>query len=146
MTCITSLIIYYSQLLNVNPAIVKAIIHQESKFEVNAVGDLGELGLFQLRPEFLPGYKENELLNPEVNIMIGIQKLKEAKKGCKNKDKLNYVICLNRGIAGGNRVKSPENDLYVKNVTKFYKEYNGNDYTSTLFEGRNCSILPRTSW
>ena len=123
MNCIASLIIYYSNILNFDAAIVYSVIGQESKFDSRAVGNLGELGLGQLRPEFNREYTKNELLNKEINIKVTIERLKEAKKGCKNKENLNYLVCYNHGITGGNKIFRPENDEYVKNVTKYAKEF-----------------------
>lgn len=61
-------------------ALVMAVISKESNFKVSALGDAGEVGLMQIRPdtalkEFNSGagksYSAESLFNPEINIEVG---------------------------------------------------------------------------
>ncbi len=72
MNTMMSLITYYSLAVNFDPAISLAVARQESKFNNSVVGGVGEVGLFQIRPEYVSNYSKKELRNPEVNIKVGI--------------------------------------------------------------------------
>jgi len=56
----------------VDPALLKAVITQESNGNPNAVGGVGEIGLTQIRPstarDLMPGITRKDLFNPETNI------------------------------------------------------------------------------
>lgn len=117
------LIIYYSNLLDFDATLLKSVISQESNFNVNATGRLGEIGLLQLRPEFLPGYTKKELYLPEVNIKLGIELLKDAKRKCIHKGEFEFLNCYNYGVAKGNKLLYPSNTQYVISVKQYYEEY-----------------------
>lgn len=123
MNLISAIIIHYSNMLHFDPMITLAVIRQETNFNNDSVGLLGEVGIMQVRPEFIKEYNKKELRQLEVNVKVGIELLKEAKEKCIHKKELDWVICFNRGIAGGNKVKNPSLDKYVINATKYYKEY-----------------------
>jgi len=62
------------------PALLAAVIYQESKFDPNARSDAGAVGLMQLRPETARGialrtggsrFREDDLTNPEINVRYG---------------------------------------------------------------------------
>ena len=106
-------IAYYERFIlkaaNVNqidPALIKAVIWRESKFNHAALGKKGEVGLMQL----LPGTKSaaadwaeahslrlpsrEELLNPELNIMIGSWYLARALRRYRDcKDAAALALC-----------------------------------------------------
>jgi soluble lytic murein transglycosylase len=63
-----------------DPALVAAVIYQESKFEPEARSDAGAVGLMQLRPETARGialrtggseFRVDDLTNPEINVRYG---------------------------------------------------------------------------
>lgn len=67
---------------NLDPLFVLALIKQESRFNPEAVGSVGELGLMQIRPETAVWLSQKfdikfrgakTLRDPEVNILIGVQ-------------------------------------------------------------------------
>lgn len=64
----------------VEPALVKAVVWRESRFQANAVGTAGELGLMQVGAlagqewadaEKRPGFRHVELMDPERNTLAG---------------------------------------------------------------------------
>jgi soluble lytic murein transglycosylase len=65
---------------DLDPALVAAVIYQESKFDPDARSDSGALGLMQLLPETAKGiaartggsqFRVADLRNPEINVRYG---------------------------------------------------------------------------
>jgi soluble lytic murein transglycosylase len=65
---------------DLDPALIAAVIYQESKFEVDARSEAGAIGLMQLRPETAKGiavrtggsrFRVDDLLDPEINVRYG---------------------------------------------------------------------------
>jgi soluble lytic murein transglycosylase len=65
---------------DLEPALLAAVIYQESKFDTNATSDAGAVGLMQLRPETAKGialrtggsrFRVEDLTNPEINVRYG---------------------------------------------------------------------------
>jgi len=78
---ITETLIYESQLHELDPIFVLAVIQTESQFNTRAKGDAGEIGLMQILPKTaewiarkykIPWKGEKSLYDPVVNIRIGI--------------------------------------------------------------------------
>lgn len=79
-----------SEKYDVDPALVKAVIYRESRFQPNAKGTRGEIGLMQLRKSVVKDWvkahsyghqpTEEELFDPYMNIMIGVWRLGVAIK------------------------------------------------------------------
>jgi soluble lytic murein transglycosylase len=65
---------------DLDPALLAAVIYQESKFEVDARSEAGAIGLMQLRPETArgiavrtggSGFRVDDLYDPEINVRYG---------------------------------------------------------------------------
>jgi soluble lytic murein transglycosylase len=65
---------------DLEPALVAAVIYQESKFDTHATSDAGAVGLMQLRPDTAKGialrtggsrFRVEDLTNPEINVRYG---------------------------------------------------------------------------
>ena len=65
---------------DLEPALVAAVIYQESKFDANATSEAGAVGLMQLQPETAKGialrtggsgFRVEDLTNPEINVRYG---------------------------------------------------------------------------
>ncbi len=107
-----SLIEKYSTKYRVDFYLVKALIHEESRFNPSAVGAKGELGLMQIMPgvgkEFWERtsrtpYDPERLLIPEHNIEVGCWYLRESFD--MYRDSRETLICgLARYNAGQTRV------------------------------------------
>ena len=63
-----------------DPALLAAVIYQESKFRADAKSDSGAIGLMQLKPETARGiairtggnrFQTSDLYNPEINVRYG---------------------------------------------------------------------------
>lgn len=68
-----------SKKLGIDPRLSLALIYRESKFDPNAVGDSGEIGLGQIKPSTgkLMGYTEKDLKDPSKNIDATLQYLNQ---------------------------------------------------------------------
>ena len=118
---ITDIIVLYSLMLNVDPRIPLAVAKVESNYNPNTIGRHGEIGLFQIRPEY-SGYTRKGLFNPYINTMAGINRIKEVQKWCKFKDDLQYLICYNIGYEGAKKIKYPSENRYFRKVKYEYTQ------------------------
>lgn len=114
----------YASMHNIDPLLVKAIIHVESGWNVEAIGSKGDIGLMQIRRTIVTPHRSvKELLNPIINVMEGVKHLKWTKKYCKHKKDFDWLSCYNMGVTRASKLKNPENFIYVKKVRKAYYEY-----------------------
>jgi hypothetical protein len=106
----------------IDPKLAAAVIKTESNFNPKAIGNIGEVGLFQIRPEFSK-YSRQELMDPEVNVLEGLKMMKVAKKHCPHREGKQFVICHNVGLTGAARIKHPTLWPYYKKVYATYQVY-----------------------
>lgn len=119
---IIKLITYYSILYGVDPKVSVAVCAAESQFNPNAIRAQVDYGLFQLNSRFYTQFTAKQLLNPRLNIKLGVKYLAKVKKECKYKDDLNYLLCYNIGIKGAKSVKHPELWPYTKRVKRIIEK------------------------
>ena len=116
---------------SVDPALIKAVIWTESRFNPNARGQKGEIGLMQIRPEngAATDWAENKnletpsigvLFRPELNIEIGTWYLAQALRNW-NGYKYQYELALSEYNAGRTGMKEWVPDTFdgevVNNIT-----------------------------
>lgn len=123
---IASLIVFYANLLNFDPTLAVAVAKVESGLNPKAVGGQGEIGLFQLKPQFVRAVAKPQLFNPHVNIIVGIERLKEEKNKCVHNAGFTYLVCYNYGRTNARKVTQPKTFPYVIKVTEEYKKLKGN--------------------
>jgi len=121
---IISVLITIAPYYNIDPHLAAAVIKTESNFNPQAIGTIGELGLFQIRPEFSK-YSKLQLLDWKTNITAGLENLANSKTFCKHKVDNTFVICHNSGITGAKKIKNPFGQSYYKKVSKIYLTYTG---------------------
>jgi soluble lytic murein transglycosylase len=129
----------------IDPALVKAVIWQESNFNPNARGKAGEIGLMQLREEAafewadaerIHPFEHSEILNPRKNIEAGAFYLARLVKRYTNTDNplpyaladynagRTHVLRWNKGSAKTNsaeflsRMDFPSTKQYAMRVIK----------------------------
>lgn len=113
-TLLISLIMQMSPYFDIPPELAVAIATQESSLNPKAVGSVGEVGLFQIRPKYSK-FSRNELFNPVINTLEGMRFLQHAKKNCKHQLDSSWIICYNLGVRGASKIKKPKKfDYYIK--------------------------------
>ena len=124
----TNLIQSAAQRHNIDPDLLKALIWKESKFNPNATGSKGEIGLMQIRPEkgavteWEKAYNtkiscNGVLYRPELNIEIGSWYLSRALERWKNY-KYQYELALSQYNAGKRGMQPWKPDSYDENITE----------------------------
>lgn len=102
-----------------DPALLIAIAEVESKLDPKAKGALGEVGLFQLRPEFHKGVREGDVAN---NVRIAARYLALLSRTCRSTYGSAWFVCHNTGPNRARKLKEPKQFKYYKLVTAVYKE------------------------
>lgn len=102
----------------IDPSLALAMAEVESKFDERAVGSLGEIGLFQLRPEFHPVIKGQSRHNVEV----AMKYLAELQSRCGNYGDA-YFVCFNYGTK--RKLKHPRLFPYYRKVKLAQAKFEG---------------------
>lgn len=101
----SAMILSESEKRGFDPLFILAVIQTESKFDPNIIGNAGEIGLMQIKPdtahwiaqkENIPWTGKNMLKNPATNIRIGIAYLAFLRKNFAGAAP-NYVSAYNMG-------------------------------------------------
>ncbi len=120
-----------------DPALLAAVIYQESKFRPSAESSSGAIGLMQLTPATAKGiairtgghaFKTKDLYDPEINIRYGAWYLDDLFK--KYHSERLVLAAYNAGQGNVDRWRSrgvgiqfPETVAYVKRVEKLQRIY-----------------------
>ena len=122
---------------SLDPALLAAVIYQESKFTANAKSSSGAIGLMQLTPETARGiairthgsaFHTQDLYNPEINIRYGSWYLDNLFK--KYGDEREVLAAYNAGQgnvdkwrANGQPIQFAETKAYVARVEDLKQIY-----------------------
>jgi soluble lytic murein transglycosylase len=115
-----------------NPALLAAVIEEESKFNVDAKSRTGAIGLMQLQPTTARGiairthgskFEISDLYNPDINISYGAWYLRHLLDKYHNEK--NALAAYNAGqenvdrwLANGEPIQFPETRAYVSRVER----------------------------
>jgi len=113
-----------------DPALLAAVIYQESKFQADAKSSSGAIGLMQLRPQTAEGiairtggthFQVSDLYNPEINVRYGSWYLRHLLD--KYGDEKDALAAYNAGQhnvdewrSEGKGIQFPETRAYVDRV------------------------------
>jgi soluble lytic murein transglycosylase len=122
---------------NLEPALLAAVVYQESKFDAEARSDAGAVGLMQLRPDTAEGiakrtggskFRVDDLTNPEINVRYGSWYLRHLLD--KYNDEQLALAAFNAGQGNvdswreqGKGIAFAETRHYVARVQKLKKIY-----------------------
>jgi soluble lytic murein transglycosylase len=122
---------------DIDPALIAAVIYQESKFERGARSSSGAIGLMQLRPETAEGialrtggtaFEVDDLTDPTINIRYGSWYLQHlfSKYG----DERLVLAAYNAGqgnvdrwLENGQEIEFPETRAYIERVQDLKRVY-----------------------
>ena len=119
-TAIIALIVSLAPTYHVDPKVALAVAAIESAFNPKAIGQAGEVGLYQIMPGVAKkkGWSKAYLLNPKNNIKAGLSMIRDAQNTCVHKDGINYLVCYNYGATNAKRVKHPSKFPYVQKAKR----------------------------
>jgi len=122
---------------HIDPALLAAVIYQESKFRSDAQSDSGAIGLMQLTPSTAQGiavrtggagFRTDDLYNPEINIRYGAWYL--ANLFGKYHSETLVLAAYNAGqgnvdgwLARDQSIQFPETAAYVQRVEHLQRVY-----------------------
>ena len=116
-----------AQKYNVDPALVAAVIEQESKFHSTARSQVGARGLMQLMPRTGRWMGAHDLYDPEQNIDAGVKYIKYLQKRFNGNVK-QTIAAYNAGEGNVKRYGGippfRETQTYVKRVLSNYQKRN----------------------
>lgn len=98
----------------IDPEVAVAIAKTESSLNPKAIGGAGEVGLFQLHPEF----HKVERGNIHNNVNVAMKYLVQVKNICEPKYKDAWLICFNLGPYYSKTIRYPTKFPYFIKVRK----------------------------
>jgi hypothetical protein len=111
---------------DVDPALIKAIIMAESRYNPMATSEKGAIGLMQIMPRTASAFSAEDMYDPVHNINAGVEYLKNLL----NQFEGNLELALAAYNAGPGKVKEyrgvPPYEvtiLFVKRVFEYYRYY-----------------------
>jgi soluble lytic murein transglycosylase len=123
---------------DLDPALLAAVIYQESKFDPEARSSSGAIGLMQLTPATADGiairtggsrFQTSDLLNPELNIRYGAWYLANLFRKYDGDERLVLAAYnagqgnVDRWRAEGRSIAFPETRAYVNRVEHLQRVY-----------------------
>ena len=127
----------HAQNYRLDPALLAAVIYQESKFHANVKSSSGAIGLMQLLPDTAKGiaihtggsrFRVSDLYNPEINVRYGAWYLRHLLD--KYRDERTALAAYNAGQENVDRwhrahegVQFPETRAYVDRVERLKSIY-----------------------
>jgi soluble lytic murein transglycosylase len=127
----------HAQNYHLDPALLAAVIYQESKFRANARSSSGAIGLMQLLPDTAKGialhtggsaFRVDDLYNPEINVRYGAWYLRHLLQ--KYRDERTALAAYNAGQDNVDRwrraglgIQFSETRAYVERVEELKQIY-----------------------
>ena len=116
-------------LFQLEEALIKAVIRQESAFKIDARSRKGAMGLMQLMPATAKMYQVTDILDPKQNIHAGARHLSYLMKRFKRPELALAAYNAGEGAVRryGGIPPYPETENYVKQVLRWYQQYQRNN-------------------
>lgn len=112
-------------LYNIDSALIRAVVAQESAFKIDARSDKGAMGLMQLMPTTAKQYQVENILDPKQNIYAGTAHLRYL---LQRFDNISLALAAyNAGEGAVIKYQGippyPETQNYVTQVMERYQDY-----------------------
>lgn len=132
---LTNTLVSISRRFNEDPVFLLAVIKTESKFNQNAIGSVGEVGLMQIRPEtaewicgkFNIMWKGAEALkDPSYNVLVGSFYFQYLKNTLNKSKPVRYITAYNTGLKTLKHMspeKLQQREYFTKVVTNYLGIY-----------------------
>lgn len=132
---LTNTLISISRRHNEDPVFLLSVIKTESKFNQNAIGSVGEVGLMQIRPEtaewickkFNIAWKGAEALkDPSYNVLVGSFYFQYLKKTLNKSKPVRYITAYNTGLKTLKKMspeKFQEREYFTRVITNYIGIY-----------------------
>jgi soluble lytic murein transglycosylase len=131
------IVLGHAEHYDLDPALLAAVIYQESRFHADARSSSGAIGLMQLLPSTAQGiadhtggtrYKPSDLYDPEINVRYGAWYLRHLLNKYGN-ERLALAAYnagqdnVDKWLTTGEGIAFPETRAYVKRVEELKKLY-----------------------
>ena len=134
-----------AQANQLDPALVKAVMHVESAFNPHAVSNKGAQGLMQVMPETGQRYGVMDLFDPVQNVRASVLYLKDLQKMFKGNTKL-VLAAYNAGENAVLRYRGippyDETQGYVRKVMKMHLVYQATEQAEVSKIAAAVSAVP----
>ncbi len=130
---IKEMIVQTSLEYGVDPNLSLAIAEVESNFNPSVIGSKGEIGLFQLRPEYHPVKRGNV----NQNIRVAVEYLSKLQGQCSHYGDA-FFVCYNLGPSY-KRLKYPRMFSYYKRVHRVMKRNSSRNLVATILGDNDAS-------
>lgn len=115
---IIGLIKFWSGVYEMDASLIESVVRHESSMNSNAIGAAGEIGLMQIKPQYVKGYTREQLFDPQINLIVGIKQLKDAKRTCVHQNDIEWLTCFNMGNTGAKKLAHPDLFPYIKSIRR----------------------------
>lgn len=116
-------------LFGIESSLIRAVIRQESGFNIQAKSRKGAIGLMQLMPNTAKIYKVSDIYDPKQNIYAGTKHLRYLLR--KYNDTQLALAAYNAGEGAVKQFDGippyPETQNYVVKVMAYYEQYQNGD-------------------
>jgi soluble lytic murein transglycosylase len=149
---LTNSLISISRRNGMDPVFLLAVIKTESKFNQNAIGSVGEVGLMQIRPEtaewicnkFNIKWKGREALkDPSYNVLVGSFYMLYLKNTLNKSKPVRYITAYNTGLKTLKHMspeKFKESDYFNRVVTNYIGIYASLKQIKVQTTGANSAV------
>ena len=155
---LTNSLVSISRRFGEDPVFLLAVIKTESKFNQNAIGSVGEVGLMQIRPEtaqwICAKYNINwrgaeALKDPSYNVLVGSFYMQYLKKTLNKSKAVRYITAYNTGLKAlkhmsAERVK--EREYFNRVVTNYIGIYASLKRIKAQATGSNSEAVATNSF
>lgn len=115
------LIILYSSMNGIDQNLAFQMARIESGMNPYAISKTNDGGLFQLNRKYYRFHNPNMVFQPDTNVALAMNTLRNLKNKCKHKMNNSFILCYNLGIQGAGKIKFPFRHEYYRKVNSLWR-------------------------